>query len=86
MLYNARFMFENNITEIHRELGEPESAARFTQNHIAPALKASFETGDGIERDFVEVMSDCQFDGFVLGFNTAVKFLFGCAMEKGLNI
>lgn len=86
MSYNARFMFENNIMEILRELGEPESAARFTENYIAPALKASSETGDDFERDFVEVMSDCQFDGFVLGFNTAVKFPFGCVMEKGLNI
>ena len=86
MLYNAIFMFENNIAEIHRELGESESAARFTENYIAPAIKAAYESGADFERDFVEVMSDCQFDGFVLGFNTAVKFLFGCVMEKGLNI
>jgi methenyltetrahydromethanopterin cyclohydrolase len=79
-------MFENSLTEIHRGVGEPESAARFEEKYTDLALKVSAETSDDFESDFVEVISDCQFDGFVLGFNTAVKFLLGCAMEKGLNI
>jgi hypothetical protein len=77
-------MFENSLAEIHHGVGEPESAARFTEKYITALREKDYEAGDDLERDFIDVMSDCQFDGFVLGFNTAVKFLLGCAMEKGL--
>ena len=83
-MYSAKFMFENNIAEIHSQLGEPESVKSFTENYITPALKADSQSD--IEIVFVEAISDCQFDGFVLGFNTAVKFLIGCVMERGINI
>jgi hypothetical protein len=79
-------MFLNYLAEIHSGVGEPESAARFTENHITTLRKKDCQAGDDLERDFIEVMSDCQFDGFVLGFNTAVKFLLGCAMERGVNL
>jgi len=84
MLYSAKFMFENNITEIYRQVGEPESAKRFYKNYITPALEK--DSNSEIEADYGDVKGDCQFDGFVLGFNTAVKFIMGCVMEKGLNI
>jgi len=77
-------MFENNMTEIHSQLREPESVRSFSDKYIIPVVKK--DSDSEIEAEFVEAISECQFDGFVLGFNTAVKFLLGCIMEEGVNI